>query len=142
MSSTHVSASRLFGGAARVAMLALGLALWVVAMLCLHGSAFIAGLGLRWWPDRTHSNCWTHALPLLSSRGGYLLVRWADDIRLFKRWRVPHCMWAPHLPDGMTVESYAPFRRVAAHWFPLHAVWFTGHIKTLDDSPQAARETS
>lgn len=110
-------------------LLVLGLIPWLVAMVCLWLSTWMARLGDRISPGLMYGNCWSYALPKFARHGGYLLVRPARGVRLLKMFSVMHVIWVKSLPrEGVEMEMFEPLHRRPANWLPWHTIWFRGRI--------------
>ena len=111
------------------ALLLLGLIPWLVAMPCLWLCTWAARIGHRIDPDLMYGNCWTYALPRFAQHGGYLMVRPAVGVKLFRWLSVPHVIWIKRLPaDGVEMEMFEPRQRQAATWLPWRTIWYRGRI--------------
>ena len=110
-------------------LLVLGLIPWLIAMPCLWLCIRVARLGQWIDPDLMYGNCWTYALPRFARHGGYLMVRPAVGVKLFRWLSVPHVIWVKRLPtDGVELEMFEPLHRRPANWLPWHTIWFRGRI--------------
>lgn len=120
-------------------LLLLGLIPWLVAMVCLWLSTWAARIGHRLDPDLMYGNCWSYALPRFARHGGYLLVRPARGIRLFKVFSVPHVIWVRGLPDeGVELEMFEPINRDRSSWMPWKTIWYKGHVTRAEKTGRYA----
>jgi len=113
----------------------LGVVLWLIALTAGTLTAMLAVWGGRCWPEAPGSNCWVFALQRYVPKGGYLVIREAQD-RVFGC-PIPHVMWARDLPTGMEVEAYVPAlddtrKSKTLPWF---AVWYRGRVVKEDEKP-------
>lgn len=120
-------------------LLVLGLIPWLVAMVCLWLSTWMARLGDRISPGLMYGNCWSYALPKFARHGGYLLVRPARGIRLLKMFSVPHVIWVKRLPcEGVELEMFQPIDRDHSSWLPWKTIWYKGQIKRAEKAGRYA----
>ena len=119
---------------AYAALLALGFVFWLVGWASFGAVALLSALGDRVAPGIMTGNCWSHALARFARRGGYLIVRPADDVRLFWGIRIPHAMWAHDLPEDMDLEQFVPVDRSKSRGIPWRTVWFKGELRSRDRS--------
>lgn len=110
-------------------MLVLGFGAWLCGTLLYAAAMLLAVLGDLLISTETFGNCWTHAFTRYKRRGGYLIIRPADDIRFLKRWRVPHVMWCRVLPEDIAVEQFVPSSRSRHQWLPFRTIWYEGRIR-------------
>lgn len=116
------------------ALLTVGIVPWIFGVLCLGLCVQISVLARALMPDSRHGNCWTYAMPRWYEHGGWMMIRWSEDVRLFGLFRIPHAVWLKRLPDeGVQLESFSPTDRKPGRWFPWHVLWFHGHVKTTDN---------
>jgi hypothetical protein len=93
------------------------------ALGCLgFGAALLFTLAAdRLWPGADHGNCWSFVGPKWSRWGGYIVVRWADDV-VIPHWRiiprslrgrrfVPHAMWLEKWPADVEMQQTVPLKR-------------------------------
>lgn len=111
------------------AMFVVGFLAWIAGTALYATAMGLAVLGDMLISTNTFGNCWTHALTRYKARGGYLIVRPADDVRLFRRWTIPHVMWCRVLPHDIQVEQFVPNDRSKNKWFPWRVVWYEGTIR-------------
>lgn len=112
---------------AHALLLVLGFCMWAIGTGFFTLAMWIAVAGSKVMPG-TMGNCWNHALPKYR-KGGYLLIRPADDVRFLGRFPIPHVMWADRLPDGMPLEQYVPLVRSNSKWLPWRTIWYEGRIR-------------
>ena len=110
-------------------MLVLGFGAWLCGTLLYAAAMLLAVLGDSLISTETFGNCWTHALTRYRKRGGYLIVRPADDVRVLGRWTVPHVIWCRVLPDDIRIEQFVPTVRSRSKWFPWRTIWYEGRIR-------------
>lgn len=119
------------------ALLGVGFSLWLPSVTVLGITAYIATLGARVIPNYRWSNCWIFAMQLYIKEGGYIIVRASRDIRVLRRFTVPHAMHAKVLPPDMQVRMFSPTKRDKNQkWMPLKAVCFKGRVIRRDPSPE------
>lgn len=111
-----------------------GVPVWVVGYLLICVAAY-AAIFSQWlvpaWS--TYGNCWSHTLPLFIRRGGYLLVRVADDVRILRWIPVPHVIWMHELPPDAVIEQFGPAGvRSNAKWVPWEVIWYRGEIRRTE----------
>ena len=108
----------------------LGIIFWLVSMAAMLLVVACERLAHWCWPESPGGNCWTHALKRYRQDGGYLLIR-ASHSAASMSIPVPHVLWARELPDGMSVEHYAPdHRHKPSRWISSYVLWFRGHVLT------------
>lgn len=110
-------------------MLIVGFFAWLLGTLFYSGAMALAVLGDRLISTETFGNCWTHALTRYHRRGGYLIIRPADDVRFLGRFGIPHVIWCRVLPDDIQVEQFVPKKRSRSQWLPWKTIWYEGRIR-------------
>lgn len=110
-------------------LLIVGFWVWAIGVLFLGLATWIAAVGDQVIPGLLYGNCWSYALPRYWGRGGYLIVRRADDVRFLKYFHIPHVMWCAQLPPGMAVEQFVPLVRSKTQWLPWRTIWYPGRIR-------------
>lgn len=95
---------------------AIGIATWCAGMVFLYVTMKLAVLGHRVWPEADRGNCWSFALPRFHE-GGYLVVRWANGVRLFGV-KFPHAIWMRRIPEEAEIMQTAPVKRERGRMLP------------------------
>lgn len=113
-------------------LLVVGFVVWLAGVLCFTAATYAAVAGEKLMPGRMFGNCWTFALPRYLQRGGYLIIRPADDVRFLGIFRITHVIWAQELPKGMEVEQFVPLTRSRSKWFPWQTIWYAGRQRNRE----------
>ncbi|MDE2399256.1 MAG: hypothetical protein KGL43_04005 [Burkholderiales bacterium] len=91
---------------------------WIVAMLILGVALWLVVMAHKVWPDADRGNCWSFATPRWYRGGGHLQIRWSEGVRVLGL-RIPHVSWVPKLPpEGIAVEQSEPVKRERGDWLP------------------------
>ena len=113
-------------------LLVVGFVVWLAGVLCFTAATYAAVACEKLMPGRMFGNCWTFALPRYLQRGGYLIIRPADGVRVLGIFHVPHVIWARKLPTGMPVEQFVPLVRSHSKWFPWRTIWYEGRARNRE----------
>ena len=110
---------------------AIGFVFWVILMVALAITTWIAVLGDKVWPNADMGSCWTYSLPRLVKRGGYLLIRPADGQMFFGFLPVLHAAWVKVLGKS-ELEYFHPVHRRSSVWMPWHTFYYKGVRRTVE----------
>jgi hypothetical protein len=102
---------------------------WLVAVNCGVLCLILVVLADKVWPSATWGNCWAYVGPKWFKHGGYLLIRYADDIRLLGKLRIPHAIWLKTLGDNYRLEQTVPINRSKAKKVPWRVFYFPFTIR-------------
>lgn len=105
---------------------------WIVAVNCGVLCLALVMLADKVWPNATSGNCWSFAGPKWFKHGGYLTIRYADNIRLFGKLRVPHAIWIKSLSMDSLVEQTVPINRSKAKKLPWRVFYFPFIVKSKE----------
>ncbi len=104
---------------------------WIVAVNCAVLCLILVMLADKAWPNATSGNCWSYVGPKWFKHGGYLLIRYADDVRLFGRLRIPHAIWLKILGTAET-EQTVPTNRSKAKKLPWRTLYFPYLVRSKE----------
>lgn len=106
---------------------------WAIACGLLTISLVLVVLADKLWPNATSGNCWSYTAPKWIYKGGYLLIRPADGIRLFKIGIIPHVLWLKSLSDSNDLEHTFPnHERTTSKWLPWKALYFPYSVHKME----------
>jgi hypothetical protein len=112
---------------------------WALGCLLFGLALFFTILAHRTLPDTDMGNCWTFLGPRWFKHGGYILVRWADDVRVFGKLRIPHAIHVTHLGEDTTLFQTVPRERSKNKWLPWRTMYFKYRVKTTEKSRDATK---
>lgn len=101
---------------------------WLVCLLLAYPVIGLLLLAHKVWPDADTGNCWTYAVPRWANEGGYIAIRPAGGVRLFRWLRVPHAIWLRNLGSDAELAQTHPTLRVMARFMPWHVVYFRFYV--------------
>jgi len=102
---------------------------WAVGVLC-FALALLLVLTADWLiPGATWGNCWSFVGPKWAKRGGYIVIRMADDVKVFGVQIIPHAIWLPAWPPDLPVHQTKPLRRSRN---PLRTLYFPFRVSTRE----------
>lgn len=110
---------------------------WIFGCLLFWMALGLTILAHKTLPEVTKGNCWTFVGPRWYKRGGYILIRWADDVRVSKYLRIPHAIWVTHISPETKLFQTVPLERSKNKWLPWKTLYFKYKIKTTENSRDA-----
>lgn len=110
-------------------LIALAAIPWAVGVIGFSIALLLVVIADKLIPKATHGNCWSFVGPRWSKHGGYIVVRMADDIRIFGRRVIPHALWLRSWPEGADVQQTEPVTRKR---HPLHTIYFRFRVKNTE----------
>ncbi len=109
----------------------------LIATLCL----ILVMLADKVWPEATWGNCWSFVGPRWFKQGGYLVIRYADDVRIFGKIRIPHALWMKSI-NNADIEHIAPIHRSKSTVVPWRTIYFPFLIRNVERPHNATTSVS
>lgn len=109
---------------AHAVLITLSIFPWLIGIFCVTLAALLVILADRIWPRANWGNCWAYVTPRWVKHGGYLVIRWADNISFLRRLRIPHAFWITKLGTDNEIRQTIPINRSSSKWFPWRVFYF------------------
>lgn len=110
---------------------------WTIAVSMGAICLFLVVQADNLWPNATWGNCWSYMGPKWFKQGGYIGVRKAIGVRIFKIGWIPHAIWIKSLSPKSNIEHTTPITRSNSKWLPWRIIYFPFDVKYIDPDQDA-----